>query len=52
MDLDFSPVWSGWRDLAHGTLVTVEVTSGAIVLGLPIGLLIGLGRLDSRRRLC
>ena len=51
MDLDFSPVWSGWRDLAHGTLVTVEVTSGAIVLGCLIGLLIGLGRLDSRRRL-
>jgi polar amino acid transport system permease protein len=50
MDLDFSPVLAGWRELAHGTLVTVEVTAGAIVLGCIIGLLIGLGRLDPRRR--
>jgi polar amino acid transport system permease protein len=50
MDLDFSPVWAGWRDLAHGTLVTVEVTAGAIALGCAIGLLIGLGRLDPKRR--
>jgi len=46
---DFSPVWSGWRELAHGALITIEVTTGAIVLGCVIGLLIGLGRLDSRR---
>ncbi|MGE5090194.1 MAG: amino acid ABC transporter permease [Candidatus Levyibacteriota bacterium] len=51
MDLDFSPVWSGWRELAHGTAVTIEVTAGAIALGCLIGLAIGLGRLDSRRRL-
>jgi polar amino acid transport system permease protein len=51
MDFDFSPVWSGWRDLAHGALITIEVTTGAIVLGCVIGLLIGLGRLDSRRTL-
>ena len=51
MDFDFSPVWSGWRDLAHGALITVEVTAGAIVLGCAIGLLIGLGRLEPRRRL-
>lgn len=49
MDLDFSPVWAGWHDLAHGTLVTVEVTAGAIALGCAIGLLIGLGRLDPKR---
>ncbi len=49
MDLDFSPVWAGWRELAHGTLVTVEVTLGAIALGCAIGLLIGLGRLDPKR---
>ena len=49
MDLDFSPVWAGWRDLAHGTVVTIEVTAGAIVLGCAIGLLIGLGRLDAKR---
>lgn len=51
MDFDFSPVWTGWRDLAHGAAVTIEVTTGAILLGCAIGLLIGLGRLDSRRRL-
>ena len=49
MELDFSPVWAGWRDLAHGTVVTIEVTAGAIVLGCAIGLLIGLGRLDPKR---
>lgn len=49
MDLDFSPVWASWRDLAHGTLVTVEVTTGAIALGCAIGMLIGLGRLETRR---
>ncbi|HEV2979097.1 MAG TPA: amino acid ABC transporter permease [Casimicrobiaceae bacterium] len=51
MDLDFSPAWVASRDLAHGTLVTVEVTAGAILLGCAIGLLIGLGRLDPKRRL-
>jgi polar amino acid transport system permease protein len=50
MKLDFSPVWAGWRELAHGTLVTIEVTVGAIALGCIIGMLIGLGRLDPRRR--
>jgi polar amino acid transport system permease protein len=50
MDFDFSPVWTGWRELAHGTLVTIEVTAGAIVLGCLFGLLVGLGRLDPRRR--
>ena len=51
MDFDVSPVWAGWRDLAHGAAVTIEVTTGAIVLGCAIGLLIGLGRLDPRRKL-
>lgn len=50
MNFDFSPVWNGWRELAHGTLVTVEVTVGAIILGCLVGLVIGLGRLESRRR--
>jgi len=48
--LDFTPVWGGWRELAHGALITVEVTTGAILLGCLLGLLIGLGRLDPRRR--
>ena len=51
MDFDFSPVWDGWRELAHGALITIEVTVGAILLGCLIGLVIGLGRLDPRRRL-
>lgn len=50
IELDFSPVWSGWRDLAHGAVITVEVTVGAIVLGCLIGLLLGLGRLNPKRR--
>jgi len=50
MDFDFSPVWGGWRELLHGAFVTIEITVGAIILGCLIGLLIGLGRLDPRRR--
>jgi polar amino acid transport system permease protein len=50
MDFDFSPVWRGWQALLHGALVTVEVTVGAIVLGCMLGLVIGLARLDPRRR--
>lgn len=50
MDFDFSPVWQGWRELAHGALVTVEITVGAIVLGCLVGLAVGLGRLDPKRR--
>ena len=51
MDFDFSPVWDGWRELAHGTLLTVEITAGAIALGCLVGLAVGLGRLDPQRRL-
>jgi polar amino acid transport system permease protein len=51
MDFDFSPVWQGWRELLHGAIVTIEVTVGAIILGSLIGLVIGLGRLDPRRRI-
>jgi polar amino acid transport system permease protein len=50
MDFDFSPVWQGWRELLHGAIVTIEVTFGAIILGSLIGLVVGLGRLDPRRR--
>jgi len=49
--LDFGPVWVNWGDLAHGALVTVEVTSAALVLGCLLGLLIGIARLDPRRRI-
>jgi polar amino acid transport system permease protein len=50
MDLDFSPVWSGWQALAHGTLVTIEITVCALLLGCVLGLLVGIGRLNARRR--
>lgn len=49
MDLDFSPVWDGWRALAAGTAVTLEVTAAALVLSCILGLLIGLGRLNKDR---
>jgi polar amino acid transport system permease protein len=50
MELDFSPVWAGWTDILRGALVTVEVTAAALVLGCMLGLLIGIGRLNPRRR--
>lgn len=50
MELDFSPVWAGLPDLARGAVVTVEVTACALVLGCVMGLLVGIGRLDPRRR--
>ncbi|RZA13884.1 MAG: amino acid ABC transporter permease, partial [Proteobacteria bacterium] len=51
MDLDFSPVWDGWRALASGTLITIEITAAALVLGCVLGLLIGLGRLNPDRKI-
>ncbi len=50
MDLDFSPVWSGWPQLLQGAMVTVEVTSVSLLLGCVLGLLIGMGRLHPERR--
>lgn len=50
MELDFSPVWSGWQALLQGTLVTVEVTSVSLLLGCVLGLLVGIGRLNPARR--
>jgi polar amino acid transport system permease protein len=51
MDLDFSPVWAGWPQLLHGALVTVEITAVSLLVGCALGLLIGIGRLDPRRRI-
>ncbi|MGO4332125.1 amino acid ABC transporter permease [Cupriavidus sp. 2TAF22] len=50
MELDFSPVFAGWPDILHGAIVTVEVTACALVLGCIMGLLVGIGRLDPKRR--
>ena len=51
MELDFSPVWANWQDLARGALVTVEVTACALALGCVLGLLIGMGRLNPAHRI-
>ncbi len=51
MALDFSPVWQGWRSLATGALVTVEVTAASLGLGCLLGLLVGMGRLSPGRRI-
>ncbi|VVE39230.1 ABC transporter permease [Pandoraea eparura] len=51
MELDFSPVWANWQDLARGALVTVEVTACALALGCVLGLLIGMGRLNPAYRI-
>ncbi len=50
MELDFSPVFAGWHDIVHGAVITVEVTACALVLGCVMGLLVGIGRLDPKRR--
>jgi polar amino acid transport system permease protein len=50
MELDFSPVWSGWADLLRGASITVELTAVSLLLGCVLGLLIGMGRLNPRRR--
>ncbi|AKJ68748.1 ABC transporter permease [Pandoraea thiooxydans] len=50
MQLDFTPVFQGWTELAHGALVTIEVTSASLLLGCMLGLLIGIGRLNPRHR--
>ncbi|WP_025916904.1 amino acid ABC transporter permease [Herminiimonas sp. CN] len=51
MSFDFLPVLAGWNELAHGTLVTVEITSASLLLGCVLGLLVGMGRLDPGKRL-
>ena len=51
MELDFSPVWANWQDLARGALVTVEVTACALALGCVLGLLIGMCRLNPAYRI-
>lgn len=51
MDFDFEPVFAGWTELLHGTLVTVEVTVCALTLSCCLGLLIGIGRLNPQRRI-
>ena len=51
MILDFSPVLADWGMLMSGAAVTVEVTAASLLLGCVVGLLVGIGRLNPRRRL-
>lgn len=51
MNFDFSPAVRDWAALLHGALVTVEVTVCALLLSCVLGLLIGIGRLNPRRKL-
>jgi len=50
MNLDFSPVFADFDALLRGAVVTVEITACALLLGCVIGLLVGIGRLNPRRR--
>ena len=50
MNLDFAPVFVDFDSLLRGAAVTVELTACALLLGCAIGLLIGVGRLNPRRR--
>lgn len=49
-EFDFSPVFAGWEDLLHGTWVTIEVTLCALILSCILGIFLGLGRLDPKKR--
>ena len=50
MELDNSPEWTGWRDLLGGAAITEEITAVSLMLGCLLGLLVGIGRLDPKRR--
>jgi polar amino acid transport system permease protein len=50
MDLDFTPAIEGLPEILRGAWVTMEVTLAALLLGCFVGLLIGIGRLNPRRK--
>lgn len=51
MDLDFTPAFAGWADLLRGAEITIGVTAASLLLGCLLGMLIGIGRLNPKRRL-
>jgi len=51
VNFDFTPVLTDWAALLRGATVTVEVTVCALLLSSALGLLIGIGRLNPRRKL-
>lgn len=50
MTIDFTPVWAEFPRLLHGAAVTVEVTVAAMLVSAAVGLLVGIVRLNPRRR--
>ncbi len=50
LDLNFAPVFANGDALLRGTLVTIEITLCALLVGCSLGLLIGIARLNPRRR--
>ncbi len=51
MNFDFTPALTDWFALFRGAAITIEVTLCALLLSFALGLLVGIGRLDSRRKL-
>ncbi len=51
LNLDFAPVFANSDALLSGTLVTIEITLCALVLGCLLGLLIGIARINPYRKL-
>lgn len=43
---DFGAVWANWHLLADGLLVTLQVFAAAMLIGVPLGLAMALGRLS------
>ncbi|KGD72100.1 ABC transporter permease [Tatumella morbirosei] len=50
MDLNFAPVFASSDALLAGTLVTVEITLCALVLGCLLGLVIGIARINPQSK--
>nr|WP_113865189.1 amino acid ABC transporter permease [Brenneria salicis]NMN91722.1 amino acid ABC transporter membrane protein (PAAT family) [Brenneria salicis ATCC 15712 = DSM 30166]RBP65780.1 amino acid ABC transporter membrane protein (PAAT family) [Brenneria salicis ATCC 15712 = DSM 30166]RLM31820.1 ABC transporter permease [Brenneria salicis ATCC 15712 = DSM 30166] len=50
LDLNFSPVFASSDALLAGTLVTIEITLCALILGCVLGLMIGVARINPQRK--
>ncbi|MBJ7221446.1 MULTISPECIES: amino acid ABC transporter permease [unclassified Brenneria] len=50
LDLNFAPVFASSDALLAGTLVTIEITLCALLVGCSLGLLVGIARLNPQRR--
>lgn len=50
LDLNFAPVFASSNALLSGTLVTVEITLCALVLGCLLGLVVGIARINPQRK--